>query len=59
MTQVRPAAWQTTLDKHVSELYKDVMSIRQSVLTDGALSVKMKTFTIRYGKPSNPAGNQQ
>jgi alkylhydroperoxidase/carboxymuconolactone decarboxylase family protein YurZ len=44
MTQPQPAAWQATLDKHAPELLKDVLSVRQSVLTDGALSLKVKTL---------------
>ena len=44
MTQPQPAGWQPILDKHAPELLKDVMSIHQSVLTDGALSLKVKTL---------------
>ncbi len=44
MTQPRPAAWQTVLEEHAPELSKGVTSVRESVLTDGALSLKVKTL---------------
>ncbi|PKB72126.1 MAG: hypothetical protein BZY87_01985 [SAR202 cluster bacterium Io17-Chloro-G6] len=42
MTQ--PATWQDILQKDAPELFKVVNGARESVLTDGALSVKVKTL---------------
>ena len=42
MTQ--PATWQETLQKDAPELLKLVNAARESVLTDGALSLKVKTL---------------
>ncbi len=40
MTQ--PAAWQESLQKDAPEVFKIVNSAREAVLTDGALSLKVK-----------------
>ena len=42
MTQ--PAAWQTTLEKNAPGLLNMVNGARESVLADGALSLKVKTL---------------
>ncbi len=42
MTQ--PATWQDILQKDAPELFKVVNGARESVLTDGALSLKVKTL---------------
>ncbi len=42
MTQ--PATWQDNLQKNAPELLKVVNGARESVLTDGALSLKVKTL---------------
>ena len=42
MTQ--PATWQDNLQKNAPELLKVVNGARESVLTDGALSLKIKTL---------------
>ena len=42
MTQ--PATWQETLQQNAPELFEVVNGARESVLTDGALSLKVKTL---------------
>ena len=42
MTQ--PTTWQDILQKDAPELFKVVNGARESVLTDGALSLKVKTL---------------
>ena len=42
----QPATWQATLQKQAPELLKDVTRVRESVLTDGALSLKVKTLMM-------------
>lgn len=42
--QSQPAPWQAILQKHAPELFKDVTRVRESVLTDGALPLKVKTL---------------
>ena len=44
MTQPQAATWQTMLEKSAPDLLKDVASVRESVLTEGALSLKVKTL---------------
>ncbi len=44
MTQPQAATWQTMLEQSAPDLLKDVASVRESVLTDGALSLKVKTL---------------
>ena len=42
MTQ--PATWQDILQKDAPELFKVVNGARETILTDGALSLKVKTL---------------
>ena len=44
MTQPQAATWQTMLEQSAPDLLKDVASVRESVLTEGALSLKVKTL---------------
>ncbi len=44
MTQPQAATWQTMLEQSAPDLLKDVASFRESVLADGALSLKVKTL---------------
>ena len=44
MTQPQAPAWQAVLEKRAPALYEEVTSVRQLVLTDGALSLKVKTL---------------
>ena len=44
MTQPQAPVWQTVLEKQAPALSKEVTSVRQSILTDGALSLKVKTL---------------
>ncbi len=44
MTQPQPGSWQAMLEKPAPDLLKTVMSVRESVLTEGALSLKVKTL---------------
>jgi alkylhydroperoxidase/carboxymuconolactone decarboxylase family protein YurZ len=44
MTQPRPGSWQSVLERHAPSVLKDVTANRESVLTDGALSLKVKTL---------------
>ena len=44
MTQPQAPAWQVVLEKQAPALFKEVTSVRESVLTDGALSLKVKTL---------------
>ena len=44
MTQPQAATWQTMLEQSAPDLLKDVASVRESVLADGALSLKVKTL---------------
>ena len=44
MTQPQAATWQSMLEQSAPDLLKDVASFRESVLTDGALSLKVKTL---------------
>ncbi len=44
MTQPQAATWQSMLEQSAPDLLKDVSSFRESVLTDGALSLKVKTL---------------
>ena len=46
MTESKPVTWQTILEKHAPELLKDTTRFRESVLTDGALSLKTKTLMM-------------
>lgn len=44
MTQPQAAPWQVALEKNAPDLLKNVGSVRESVLSDGALSLKTKTL---------------
>ena len=44
MTTSSPANWQTIMEKHSPELLKQVTGLREAVMTDGALSFKIKTL---------------
>ena len=44
MTQPQSAPWQVALEKSAPALLKDVTIVRESVMTDGALSMKVKTL---------------
>lgn len=44
MTQPRPGSWQSVLEQHAPAVLKDVTAARESVLTDRALSLKVKTL---------------
>ena len=44
MTQPQAATWQTLLEQSAPDLLKDVASVRESVLAEGALSLKVKTL---------------
>ena len=44
MTQPQAATWQTMLEQSAPDLLKDVSSVRESVLAEGALSLKVKTL---------------
>ena len=44
MTQVQLAPWQVALEKSAAALLKDVSSVRESIMADGALSMKVKTL---------------
>lgn len=49
MTMPQAANWQTILGKRSPELLKQVTGLRETVLTDGALSVKIKTLMMMLG----------
>ena len=44
MSQPKVATWQTMLEQNAPELLKNVSGFRESVLQDGALSLKVKTL---------------
>tara|TARA_B100000315_G_C14445125_1_gene526468 strand:- start:151 stop:456 length:306 start_codon:yes stop_codon:yes gene_type:complete len=44
MTQPQLAPWQVALEKGAPVLLKDASSIRESIMADGALSMKVKTL---------------
>ncbi len=44
MTQAQLAPWQVALEKSAPVLLKDVSSVRESIMADGALSMKVKTL---------------
>ena len=44
MTQPQAAPWQVALGKSAPDLLKDVTMVRESVMTEGALSLKTKTL---------------
>ena len=42
MTQVQAPAWQTALEENAPDLFGDVSKVRESVLSEGALPLKVK-----------------
>ena len=46
MTTPKPITWQTILEKYTPELLKQVTGLRETMLADGALSVKTKTLMM-------------
>ena len=46
MTTSKAAGWQTILEKCAPDLLREVTRVRETVLADGALSVKMKTLMM-------------
>ena len=44
MAQPQAPAWQTMLEQNAPDLMKNVSGVRESVLQDGALSLKVKTL---------------
>ncbi len=46
MTTPKAATWQTILEKRSPELFKQVTGLRETVLADGALSIKTKTLMM-------------
>ncbi len=46
MTTPRAGSWQAKLEESAPELMKNVNGLRETVLTEGALSVKTKTLMM-------------
>jgi len=46
MTTPKPITWRTILEGNAPELHRQVTGIRETVLADGALSVKTKTLMM-------------
>ncbi|MCH2504100.1 MAG: hypothetical protein MK125_00875 [Dehalococcoidia bacterium] len=44
MTQPQTAPWQTMLEQNAPDLLKNVASVRETDLQEGALSLKVKTM---------------
>ena len=44
MTLPNPGAWQAIVEKNAPELFKDVTTLRDHVLVDGALPLKVKVL---------------
>lgn len=42
MTQPNPASWQTKMERNSPELFREIMGVRNNVLVDGALPLKVK-----------------
>ena len=42
MTQPNPASWQTKMERNSPELFREIMDVRNNVLVDGALPLKVK-----------------
>ena len=42
MTQPTPASWQTKMERNSPELFQEIMGVRNNVLVDGALPLKVK-----------------
>lgn len=46
MTTPRPVSWQSMLEKGAPDLIKQVNGFQQSIMAEGALSVKTKTLMM-------------
>ena len=44
MTQPNPGSWQAKMDRNSPELFKEIMDVRNNVLTEGALPLKVKVL---------------
>ena len=44
MTLPNPGSWQGIIEEASPQLFKDVTTLRDNVLTDGALSMKVKVL---------------
>ena len=44
MTLPNPGAWQALIQENAPQLYEDVSAVRDHVLTDGALPLKVKVL---------------
>ena len=44
MTQPQPPPWQAALEKSTPELFRNVSAVRESIMKDGALSLKVKVL---------------
>jgi alkylhydroperoxidase/carboxymuconolactone decarboxylase family protein YurZ len=44
MTTQRPANWQSILEARSPELFRQLSEIRETIMADGALSLKIKTL---------------
>ena len=44
MTLPNPGTWQAKLEQNSPEFYKEILDVRNYVLTDGALSLKVKVL---------------
>ena len=44
MTLPNPGTWQTVIQENAPQLYEDVSAVRDHVLTDGALPLKVKVL---------------
>lgn len=44
MTQPQAAPWQVALENSAPALLQDVTKVREAIMTDGALSMKVKTL---------------
>ncbi len=44
MTLPNPGAWQALIQENAPQLYQDVSAVRDHVLTDGALPLKVKVL---------------
>ena len=42
MTQPNPASWQTKMERNSPGLFREIMGVRNNVLVDGALPLKVK-----------------
>jgi alkylhydroperoxidase/carboxymuconolactone decarboxylase family protein YurZ len=44
MTLPNPGAWQVIIEEHAPQLYQDVSTLRDNVLQEGALPLKVKVL---------------